>query len=189
MHYRNIQSNDLVQSVFDKAAKAAFGKPLITNIHRGLIAETIVALALEPEWLWVSADYSNWDFERADGLKLEVKQSAVKQSWTDEYQGSSFRSKATFDIAARTGYRQGQNWVAEIGRAAQIYVFCHHVIGDETADHREPSQWEFYIIEASRLPLQKKISLNPLKALCDPVSFEQVFSAVQAVAKNMTPLR
>ncbi len=147
-----------------------------------------MALALEPEWLWVSADYSNWDFERADGLKLEVKQSAVKQSWSNEYKGNNFRSKATFDIAPRTGRWQGQNWVAEVGRAAQIYVFCHHVIGDATADHRDPSQWQFYIVEASRLPPQKKISLNPLRALCEPVSFEQVFFVVQGVANKIISL-
>jgi hypothetical protein len=177
---------ELVQKVYERASKATFGSPLITNINRGLIAETIVALALEPEWLWVSADYSNWDFERADGVKLEVKQSALLQSWTIEYQGKDFRSKASFDIAARTGYRQGQNWVAKAGRAAHIYVFCHHVVGDETADHRDPSQWDFYIVEANKLPLQKKISLNPLKSLFDPVCFKDVLAKVNSVAEAVS---
>lgn len=174
--------NELVQSVFEKASKAAFGSRLITNINRGLVAEAIVALALEPDWQWVSADYSSWDFERADGIKLEVKQSAALQSWSKVFHGANIESKASFDIAPRTGYWQNQTWVPEVGRAAQIYVFCRHLIWDEKADHRDPYQWEFYVVEASRLPIQKTISLKPLKLLCDPVAFDQIHAEVQALA-------
>ncbi|MFY7925665.1 MAG: hypothetical protein ACOVN5_07630 [Aquidulcibacter sp.] len=174
--------NELVRSVFEKASNAAFGNRLITNINRGLVAEAIVALALGPDWQWVSADYSSWDFERADGIKLEVKQSAALQSWSKAFHGANVESKASFDIAPRTGYWQNQKWVPEVGRAAQIYVFCRHLIYDETADHRDPYQWEFYVVQASRLPIQKTISLKPLKVLCTAISFEAVHSEVQTLA-------
>ncbi|OYU72120.1 MAG: hypothetical protein CFE32_24690, partial [Alphaproteobacteria bacterium PA3] len=111
-------SDDLIKRVYKKASKAAFGNPLITNINRGLVAEAIIAIALEPDWMWVSADYASWDFERADGIKLEVKQSASLQSWTQAFHGSNRQSKPSFDIAARTGYWQDQKWVPQVGRAA-----------------------------------------------------------------------
>jgi hypothetical protein len=63
------------------AGYAAFGQPLIVNVLRGLVAETIVAEALSLEWTWCSTDYSAWDFIRSDGKRLEVKQSAARQSW------------------------------------------------------------------------------------------------------------
>ena len=176
--------DEMVKQVFEKASKSAFGNPLITNINRGLIAEAIVALAIEPEWHWVSSDYSGWDFEHPDGVRLEVKQSAVLQSWNDN--GSL--SKASFDIAPRTGRYEGQIWVEEKGRAAQIYIFAHHVIYDETTDHRDPAQWEFYVIAASALPNQKTISLSPLKSLCKPCGFDSLLERVNDIAKAVKPL-
>lgn len=176
--------DDMIMKVFEKASKSAFGNPLITNINRGLVAEAIVALALEPEWHWVSSDYSGWDFERPDGVRLEVKQSAVLQSWNDN--GSL--SKASFDIAPRTGRYEGQIWVEEKGRAAQIYVFAHHIISDQTADHKDPTQWEFYVIAASDLPNQKTISLNPLKSLCKSCGFDSLHERVNDVAAAIRPL-
>lgn len=72
--------NDLPSRVAQLASDATFNRPLITNIFRGSIAEAIVSLAL-PDWRWVSADYSPYDFEHPDGTKLEVKQSSLRQSW------------------------------------------------------------------------------------------------------------
>ena len=88
-----------IDDVIAKVSQAAFGSALVTNVLRGQVAEAIVALVLEPEWNWCSADYSGWDFERADGLRLEVKQSAAMQSWS-----TGKPSKAIFDVAARTGH-------------------------------------------------------------------------------------
>ncbi len=78
---------------------AAVGKPLVTNVLRGLLVEAMVAIALEPVWTWVAGDYASWDFEGPRGLRLEVKQSAARQSWADE----NVISKCSFDIAPRTG--------------------------------------------------------------------------------------
>jgi hypothetical protein len=56
-------------------------------------------------------------------------------------------SAAIFDIAPRTGYWvDGLRWVQETARHAHIYVFARHPVTDiALADHREPSQWDFYI--------------------------------------------
>lgn len=69
-----------VADIQRKVADAAFGRPLITNVMRGQVVEAIVACALEPECRWCAADYSSWDFDRADGVRLEIKQSAARQS-------------------------------------------------------------------------------------------------------------
>jgi hypothetical protein len=162
-----------------KVADAVFGKKLITNVYRGHVAEAIVAAALEPDWLWCSADYSSWDFERSDGVRLEVKQSAVLQTWSTE---PPKRITGSFDIAERQGYWEGPAWVATPGRCAQVYVLAHHTIIDDTADHRDPSQWQFYVVRASELPVVKKISLGTLQRLAQPCGFAELRERVDQAA-------
>jgi hypothetical protein len=165
-----------IEQIQHKVAAAAFGKPLITNVHRGLVVEAIVACALEPEWRWCSEDYSSWDFEQAGGLKLEVKQSSARQSWAD---GKGKPSASSFDIAKRTGrWEGGTDWIAEPGRNADIYVFAHHPIFDDTADHRDPAQWAFYVISTNRLPDTKRITLGGVRALSQAVQFHDLKRAV-----------
>lgn len=89
-----------VEEVFRKVSEAAFGKRLVTNVLRGQVVEAIVACALEPEWQWCAHDYSAWDFERSDGMRLEVKQSALLQSWSSE---PPKRVTTSFDVAERQG--------------------------------------------------------------------------------------
>lgn len=164
--------------VIAKVSRAAFGKPLVTNVLRGQVAEAIVALALEPEWSWCSADYASWDFEQADGLRLEVKQSAARQSWS-----TTKPSKAAFDVAARTGYwENGTQWIAKTGRPAHIYVFAHHSIYDDHADHRDPSQWEFYVVPTGALPNVKRLALGTIKTIASAVPFTELAKKVSAIA-------
>ena len=94
-----------VADVQRRVADAAFGNQLITNVLRGQVAEAIIAFALEPEWYWCAAGYASWDFERADGMRLEVKQSSAKQTWQN-----AVPSKGSFDIAMRKG-----RWETEAG--------------------------------------------------------------------------
>ena len=81
-------------------------------------------------------------------------------------------SKASFDIAPRTGeYVDGAAWVDGVGRNADIYVFAYHPVGDATADHREPTQWQFYVVLEKALPAQKTLALSGVAALAKPVTF------------------
>jgi hypothetical protein len=162
-----------------KVAEAIFGKKLITNVYRGHVTEAIVAAALEPEWNWCLADYSSWDFERDDGMRLEVKQSAVLQTWTIE---PPKRITGSFDIAERQGYWEGPAWVAVPGRCAHVYVLAHHIIVDDSADHRDPGQWQFYVVRASELPAVKKISLGSLQRLAQPCGFDELSERVAQAA-------
>ena len=167
--------------VIAKVARAAFGKPLVTNVLRAQVVEAMIALVLEPQWQWCSADYAPCDFQRDDGLRLEVKQSAARQSWSTDKP-----SKAIFDVAARTGRNEADGWVAEVGRAAQIYVFGHHPVFDDSADHRDPRQWLFYVVPTNALPDVKQIALSTIKTLASPVSLSALAATVHAIALRAT---
>lgn len=166
-----------IADVIAKVSQVAFGKPLVTNVLRGHVAEAIIALALEPEWNWCSADYAGWDFERADGFRLEVKQSAAMQSWS-----TGKPSKPVFDVAARTGYwESGTEWIAKEGRPAHLYVFAHHGVFGDHADHRDPAQWEFYVVPTSALPDVKQISLSRIRPMSAGVSMANLAATVRKV--------
>jgi hypothetical protein len=139
-----------------------FGGSLISNIYRGLVAEIIVGAALGSEWQLCSADWRGWDFEHPSGCRLEVKQSAARQTWPGSRKNAT---KPIFDIRARTGYFEGADWIADPRRFADIYVFAHHPIMDESADHCDVRQWRFYVVAAKRLPTGKTISLTRIAAL------------------------
>ena len=159
--------------------QALFGQRLVTNSIRGVLVEAILAQALEPEWQWCSTDWASHDFENADGVRLEVKQSAALQSW---HRPDDRPSRGSFDIAPRTGRYEGARWLDEPGRAAQIYVFAWHPIADhDLADHREPLQWQFFAVRAGDLPDQKTIARSRVAALAKPCSIEEIFAEVSAL--------
>ncbi|HER8900605.1 TPA: hypothetical protein VMX41_001798 [Streptococcus pyogenes] len=154
------------------AASAIFGKPLITNVYRSIVVEAIIAAAL-PDWRWVSADYFEYDFVHADGTRLEVKQSALKQTWVTKGD-----AKPSWDVAERKGAWKDGKWVPSPGRNADIYVLGLHDVIDETADHRDPAQWQFLVIPTSKLPTTARISLGPASRLANPVTVSGLPAAV-----------
>lgn len=105
------------------------------------------------------------------------QQSSVRQSWT-----SRQPSPGLFDIRARTGYFVGSEFVAEPGRNVEIYVFAHHPVADDTADHHDPLQWRFHVVPVSALPLTKTISLMNVRKLALAVSIQEVGEQVEATA-------
>ncbi len=170
-----------IGDVIARVSQVAFGKPLVTNVLRGHVAEAIVALALEPEWRLCGGDYAGWDFERADGLRLEVKQSAAMQSWS-----TNKPSKPIFDVAARTGHWQaGTQWIAEAGRPAHLYVFAHHGIYADHADHRDPAQWEFYVVDTRDLPDIKQAALSTISRLTSAVPVTALADTVRVTASSL----
>jgi hypothetical protein len=64
------------------------------------------------------------------------------------------------------------------------------VYGPET-DHRDPHQWEFYVVSASLLPDgQRTIGLSKIRKLANPVGIAELGSAVhhQNPRRNEWPL-
>ncbi|MGY6710350.1 MAG: hypothetical protein ACXIVF_18665 [Rhizobiaceae bacterium] len=158
------------------AADTAFGNPVMNNVMRAIVVEAIVSSALTADWQWCSADWALCDFRHADGTRLEVKQSASRQSW---HTAGCKPSRAVFDIATRTQAWDGKRWVASTGRNADIYVFAHHPVVGPECDHREPGQWRFHVIPAAALPAGRTISLSAISRLGEVVKFEGLAEAVE----------
>lgn len=158
-----------------KSTDAAFGRPLVTNVHRSILVEAMVACAL-PGWKWCSADYASYDFENG-GVRLEVKQTALKQSWI-----SLSQPKPSWDIRPRTGiWVDGNTWIPMPGRNADIYVFGIHDVMDASADHREPSQWKFFVLPTEVLPATQRLSLAKASALTGAVGITELAEKVETV--------
>ena len=172
-----------VSEVVQRACEAAFGQPLVQNSLRGLLVEAMIALALEPDWRWCGGDWGSWDFDRADGLRLEVKQSSYRQTWDPPSHG---RVVPSFDIRERSGRWEGAAFIEERGRPAQIYVFAYHGVRDQTADHRDPRQWVFYVVPTTQLPSLQRLSLAAVQRLHPGCTFDQLGEEVQGVSSCRT---
>lgn len=169
------------QSLRDRLFDALLGKPLVSNAFRGALVEAMIAETLEPEWRWCADGWGEVDFRGPEDVGLEVKQSAARQSWHD---GASRPCQPRFDIAARTGYWGADGrWMESPGRNAAIYIFGWHPIFDpETADHRNVTQWQFFVVNAHALPEQKTIGLKAIRNLAQPCGVYGLLDAVAEVA-------
>ena len=160
-----------IQSIFDV--------PVMQNNFRGLWAEMMVAELLGPNWKHVGTDWMAWDIERADGRKIEVKQSAAHQSW-----GIS-TSAPRFSITAPKGYYpDGKRYQVnpEGNRLADLYIFAWH----EGKDQRLPSEWQFYVVQSNDLPEnQKSIGLGTIKRLATEVTADDLLGQVEKLLHDL----
>ncbi len=165
-----------VDEVYGAACAASFGSPLVENSYRGLVAEIIVGTALAPDWQLCSAGWSGWDLQHLGGCRLEVKQSAARQTWAAPKKPTA----PSFGIPEKTGYYEnGVTWTAQAGRHAHIYVFAYHPLVDEMTDHRKATQWQFYVVPTGQLPNAKSISLATLRSRSEPVLWAGLKIAVE----------
>ena len=158
---------------------------LFTNTTRGVLAEYIVATALDiadrkrVEW-------DQYDLE-IDGVGVEVKSAAYVQAWDQ-----ARASEVTFNIRRAQGWVARDNTYADSARrSAGVYVFCLLDGQDrEQIDPLEVSQWKFYVLATSELdrhvPTQKTIRLNSLISLGPrQCIYEDLEAAIrEAVAGN-----
>lgn len=114
-----------------------------------------------------------------------MKQSAARQSWEQNERPS----RASFDIAVRTGYYIGNERTATTERLADIYVFAWHGVFDSTCDQTDPTQWTFHVIHRDDLPPQKSMGLTRLKdSPAVEVSADQLRVTVDAIVAEMREL-
>jgi hypothetical protein len=155
--------------------RSMFDVPNIQNSLRGLWVEAMLCEILGGGWKHTGSDWAAWDFERTDGLRVEVKQSARQQSW-----GTS-TSAPRFDITAAKGhYPDGKTYVANTSAArfANVYIFAWH----DGHDQRDVSEWQFYVVEASRLPDgQKSLGLGVIKKLTEPLSASMLLEQMRQI--------
>lgn len=170
-----------------------YDKPLIENSYRGAYVECMIAEALGDAWRPVGGDWGPWDLECPDGARLEVKQSAVLQSWSQLDKTPSAQS-STYDIKPKTGYwPDGVTWVplSVPARLADIYVFAWHPVADRMrADHRDANQWQFFVLPERALPPdQKSISLNPLRRLTAGVAYRRLAEKVSEAVAGLATMK
>jgi len=172
-----------------RLARKIFDKPLIENQYRSAFVEAMIEPYLEPYgWRYTGDSWSGWDFERDDLIRLEIKQSAAQQTWSD---ARHIRTRGAFDIAERSGYfhEGGTKWVEEKGRCAQTYVFAWNSMYGCGTDHRDPNQWEFYVLPTRALPEnQKTISLARIKSFSLPYGPTSVAGLAERI-EQVTPRR
>jgi hypothetical protein len=168
------------EEIIKAAVDVMFGSTLINNVHRAVLVEALVRHTLGEDWSWVSGDWAWCDFVHRNGTRLEVKQSAARQTWHRE---GDPPSKSSFDIAPREGSWKGSSWLPGHGRNAEIYVFAHHPLTGVEADHANPDQWVFYVVPTSLLPPlpRRSISLSALSNLCRPLRADELGQEVERI--------
>ena len=170
-----------------------FEAGVMDNVYRGDYVECMVAHALGDGWklTWADGwDWAAWDIEHQSGVRIEVKQSAARQSWDRSVESPIRQSTARFDIAPRTGYwpKDGGEWIPfqPPSRPADVYVFAWH--GERQrglADHSDPLQWRFFVVAKSGLPRsQKTIGLRGLERLVPHCGIGELLNAVVAACPD-----
>jgi hypothetical protein len=70
----------LGRTIVSELARELLDRPVISNLMRAALVERLVLHALGPSWRYVGADWSGRDLEDARGARVEVKQSAARQT-------------------------------------------------------------------------------------------------------------
>ena len=146
------------------------GSDLMSNVSRGVLAEFLVARALDVTHA-PRVEWTTYDLKTRTGVTVEVKSAAYAQAWPQRRP-----SDIRFDIEARKQvWNAATNEIRDLPvpqRLADVYVFCVLGSEDRTADDTDPrdlDQWAFYVISRAFLdrkrPRQKTIGLNALRSL------------------------
>ena len=157
---------------------------LLSNATRGIIAEYIVARALDADFEGVRDEWAAYDLSTKDGIKVEVKSSAFLQSW---YQDRL--SRVSFVVPRTRAWDPSTNAMNELAvRQADVYVFALLAHQDkQTVEPLDVSQWTFYVLPTSvldgRTRSQHSITLSTLCKLCNhAVGYHELRAAVRDAA-------
>lgn len=157
---------------------------LVINTARGLLAEYIVAHALDISTSGVRDAWAAYDLTTNQGIKIEVKSGSYLQTW---YQKGP--SAITFRVKKATAWNPDTNqFEGDQKRHADAYVFAVLAHRDKgTLDPMDLTQWEFYVLPTRVLDAlggQKSISLGHLQRLsAGPHAYPGLRDAVLAAAK------
>ncbi len=184
--------------VVERLCQKLYNRKIIDNVDRGVYLEYMVEVALQavdPAWE-CKPGWAMWDLKnKHSGTRLEVKQSAKRQTWSVGSRVSA--SAPRFSIKPTRGYYEEDivTWVeTELRRQADIYIFAYHPEADENvADHRRHDQWEFYVVPENMLPqgnpLQKSIGLNPVRRLRKSCNYDELAREVTRSAADLSQLK
>jgi len=161
---------------------------VVGNTLRGILAEYIVGQALDAQGIrdGVREEWATFDLTDEHGVSVEVKSAAFIQTWAQKTLSAvSFRYPKTYDHDSDTGEQS-----ATKTRYAQVYVFSllrhQH---QASIDPLDMDQWEFYVVPTKTLDdwqrSQDSITLKSLKAICQPVGFFELKTAVSQAAMGL----
>ena len=162
MDYDEIHDRTLCRLV-----KSVYNQCLINNAERGAYVEHMIALALEELQWRLTWPWASWDLQHPDGARIEVKQSAARQTWHKRPKSRPLPLPSRGWLGVN---KPGKGYYLEDGtwkptrrqRHADIYVFAWHPVKDLRnadrrlrADHRRPDQWKFFVVAEESLPKPK----------------------------------
>ncbi len=159
---------------------------LLSNATRGIVAEYLVARALDADPAGVRDEWAAYDLRTREGVKVEVKSAAYLQSWYHEK-----LSQISFVVSKTRAWDPSTNRMAEkAARQADVYVFALLAHQDkQTVDPLDVSHWLFFVLPTSELDRrtrsQHSITLPTLRKLCDgSVAYHDLKAAVAEAAKR-----
>ena len=148
---------------------------LLSNATRGRFAEFIVATATNADTKQIRDEWSAFDLETREGIKIEVKSAAYVQSWFQrKLSPISFSTKAAFVWDWITNKQE-----ETARRSADVYVFCLLDHQDkQTIDPLNLNQWTFYVLATKELNNYKRsqhsITLHSLTNLTKAVLYNEL---------------
>lgn len=155
---------------------------LLNNALRGTVAEFIVGKALGAVD-GVRLEWDAYDLVTADGIKVEVKSAAYVQSWAQ-----TKHSAIQFSIRPAMSWEASTNtYATEMGRSADVYVFCLLKEQDRTlVNPLNLEQWEFYVLATGQINREKgsQKSIGLLKMQPIVTDFEGIKEAVLMCRRN-----
>lgn len=164
------------------------GSDLVMNVQRGVLAEYIVAKALEADTLkwprspWESNDVNLYEKD----WPIEVKSSAHVQAWHRKNQKPT---QVSFNIDTKK-YGAGDY---KYGRSFYVGAFVFCVLGEPSVplvypDPLDLAQWEFYVLMSEvmdkELKNQKTIRLRPLRELVERKGCKADFNGLRDAIKE-----
>ena len=151
---------------------------IVGNTDRGNLAEFLVAKALDIN-IDVRNDWEDFDLTTKDGIKIEVKSSALVQSWKQtRFYTPRFSIKKTLPTWDYSSVIKQ--------RYSDIYVFCFLAHADkETVNPMDVRQWEFYALRTDVIDRDlgdaQSISLRDLRIRSKQYSYPELAAAIQSL--------
>ena len=154
---------------------------ILSNATRGRLAEFIVASAARiPIKEKAREEWSPFDLETEDGIKIEVKSAAYIQTWFQKSLSKiSFSTKPALHWDSQTNV---QSKTAK--RSADVYVFCllHHD-KKQSCDPLNLNHWEFYVLSTYELDNYKRsqhsITLKSLQGLTNAIGYDRLGETIR----------
>lgn len=153
---------------------------LVANTTRGVLAEYIVARALDVDLSAPRVEWGRVDLTMPDGTTVEVKSAAYLQAWHQQKLSQiRFGAHRSFGWNPDTGTQDDQSL-----RQADLYVFALLAHKDKaTLDPLELGQWKFYVAATSGLDsllgTRKHISLSTVERIAALARFHELKDVVK----------